>query len=69
VLARAEALLDKGDLAGAVTQVETLQGAPRDAFSAWLDQAHARLAANDIMQRLEANLLTSVGGTPPKTQD
>ncbi len=69
VLARAEALLDKGDLAGAVKQVETLQGAPREAFSGWLDQAHARLAANDIMQRLEASLLASVGGTPQKTQD
>jgi hypothetical protein len=69
VLARAEALLDKGDLAGAVQQVETLQDGPRDAFSTWLDQAHARLAANDIMQRLEASLLASVGGTPQKTQD
>jgi hypothetical protein len=70
VLARAEASIDKGDLAGAVKQVDALQGAPRDAFASWLDQANARLAANDMMQRLEASLLASVdGGTQPKTQD
>jgi hypothetical protein len=69
VLARAEALLDKGDLAGAVKQVETLQGASRDAFKAWLDDAQARLAADTILQRLEATLLASASPTPEKAQD
>lgn len=69
VLARAEALLDKGDLAGAVKQVETLQGGPRDAFSAWLDPARARLAADDVMTKLEATLLASAGSAPEKAQD
>ena len=45
VLARAKAALDKGDLAGAVKEVETLDGTPREAFSAWLGQAHARASA------------------------
>lgn len=69
VLARAEALLDKGDLAGAVKQVETLQGGPRDAFSAWLDPARARLAADDVMTKLEATLLASAGSAREKAQD
>ncbi len=69
VLARAQALIDKGDLAGAVQQIETLQGAPRDAFAAWLADAHARLGADDVVKRLEATLLASVGGAPNKAQN
>jgi len=66
VLARAEAALDKGDLAPAVKEVGTLQGAPRDAFSGWLDQARARLDADETLKRLEGLLLVSVsGGTEP----
>ena len=66
VLARAEAALDKGDLATAIKEVGTLQGAPRDAFSGWLDQARARLAADETLKRLESLLLVSVsGGSEP----
>jgi hypothetical protein len=52
-----------------VKQVETLQGGPRDAFSAWLDPARARLAADDVMTKLEATLLASAGSAPEKAQD
>lgn len=69
VLARAEALLDKGDLGGALKQLATLQGAPRDAFTAWLDDANARASADDVMQRLEAALLASAAGTSDKAQN
>jgi hypothetical protein len=62
VLARAEAALDKGDLATAVKEVGTLQGAPRNAFSGWLDQARARLDAEETLKRLESLLLVSVSG-------
>jgi len=61
VLARAKAALDKGDLATAVKEVGTLQGVPRDAFSSWLDQARARLGADETLRRLESLLLVSVG--------
>ena len=60
-LARAKAALDKGDLAAAVKEVETLDGAPREAFSAWLGQAHARLSADETLIQLEGALLVSVG--------
>lgn len=69
VLARAEALLDKGDLAGSVKQIEMLDGAPREAFSTWLDEAKARLSADAILQRLEATLLASASTAPEKAQD
>jgi hypothetical protein len=69
VLARAEALLDKGDLAGSVKEVEALDGAPRAAFADWLDQARARLGADDNVKRLEGLLLVSVGGGTAPAQD
>ncbi len=62
VLARAEAELDKGNLAGSVAEVDKLQGAQRAAFAGWLDQARARLGADDTLQRLENILLVSLGG-------
>jgi hypothetical protein len=68
VLARAEAALDKGDLAAAVKEVGTLQGATRDAFSGWLDQARARLGADETLKRLESLLLVSVGGDAEPAQ-
>jgi hypothetical protein len=61
-LARAKAELDKGDLASAVKEIETLDGASRDAFSAWLGQARARLGADEALTRLEGLLLVSMGG-------
>lgn len=61
-LARAKAALDTGDLAGAVKEVETLDGAPRAAFLAWLGEAHARLSADETLARLEGVLLVSMSG-------
>jgi len=43
-------------------EVETLEGAPGDAFSVWLDQARARLGADSTLKQLEGLLLVSVGG-------
>jgi hypothetical protein len=63
VLARAGAQLEQGDLAASVKEVETLEGAPREAFASWLDQAHARLAAEKTLQRLQNILLVSLGGS------
>jgi hypothetical protein len=60
-LARAQGALDKGDLEGAVKDVETLDGVSREAFSGWLGDAHARLSADEIMIRLENTLLVSMG--------
>jgi hypothetical protein len=42
--------------------VETLAAPARDAVSAWLGQAHARLGAGEALTRLEGVLLVSMGG-------
>jgi hypothetical protein len=63
-LARAKAALDQGDLAAAVKEVETLDSASREAFAAWLGQAHARLSADETLIQLESTLLVSVGSNP-----
>ena len=67
-LARAKSALDKGDLAVAAKEVETLQGKPRQAFSSWLGAARARLAAAETLTRLEGALLISLGGDAEVTQ-
>ncbi|MGK2922803.1 MAG: mitofilin family membrane protein [Methyloceanibacter sp.] len=63
VLARAGGKLEQGDLGAAVKEVETLQGAPREAFAKWLDAAHARLDAEVTLRRLQNVLLVSLGGS------
>jgi hypothetical protein len=67
VLARAKADLGKGQLAESVKEIEMLDGAPRNAFAAWLDQARIRLDAEDELKRLEGRLLVSVGGAAQQT--
>jgi hypothetical protein len=67
-LARAKSALDKGDLAGAVKEVETLDDKARHTFSGWLNDARARLAAGETLTRLEGALLISMGGEAEATQ-
>jgi len=67
-LARAKTALDRGDLAAAVKDIEALDGATREAFSAWLGQARARLGADQTLTRLEGVLLVSLGGDGQITQ-
>ena len=45
VLTRARAVLDAGDLSGAVTAIETLKGQPAQAMANWLADAKALLSA------------------------
>lgn len=51
VLARAEAMLRGGDLAGAVDQLSLLPGPARDAFATWTAHARRRI---EIDRRLDA---------------
>jgi hypothetical protein len=68
VLARAEAQLEQGKLAGTVKEIETLQGAQRAAFATWLDQARARLGAEETLQRLQNILLVSLSKSAAPNQ-
>ena len=67
-LARAKVTLDQGDLAAAVKDVEMLDDTTREAFAAWLGQAHARLGAEETLTRLEGILLVEVGGAAETQQ-
>ena len=53
VLARTEARLQGGDLAGAVEAMGALQGAAAEAAQPWLAAARARLAADSALTALE----------------
>ena len=57
VLARAEQRLAADDLAGAVTELEALQGEAAEAARPWLDDVRARLAADAALARLSAHFL------------
>jgi hypothetical protein len=59
----AERALAGGDLARAVTAIETLHGPAAEAAGDWLHQARGRLAAEAALQRLEALLTARLGGT------
>ena len=54
VLARAEARLEAGDLAGAVTAMAALDGPAAAAVAQWLGDARARLAAEQALDTLDA---------------
>jgi len=54
VAARAEVKLNDGDLAGAVAEVATLDGAAAEAAASWRSDAEARLAADRAVSALGA---------------
>ncbi|MGB6346431.1 MAG: mitofilin family membrane protein [Methyloceanibacter sp.] len=62
VLARAEAALKQGDLAAAMQEIGTLPAPSRDAFTGWLDDARARIAADETLGKLESTVLLSLSG-------
>ena len=62
IAARTEARLAAGDLAGAVAEAETLDGAPLAVVADWLGQAHARLAAGRALATLDARAVAALGG-------
>jgi hypothetical protein len=70
-LARAEAKLEEGDLAAAVTEVRAMTGLAAEAAAEWLSQAEARLAIEqsaaqlaDISTRELAPLAANDGSAP-----
>ncbi|MEQ8934700.1 MAG: hypothetical protein RIE56_02780, partial [Amphiplicatus sp.] len=58
IVSRAEDRLDKDMLAAAVTELEALPPPASDAFSQWLADARARLAADQAVMDLNAALLS-----------
>lgn len=62
VVARAEAALDRGQLAEAVAEIGALKDDSGENFSAWLKDARARLSADETLKQLEGVLLASLAG-------
>src|SRR3546814_20576733 len=61
VLARAEAAMDRGDLAEAAARVGELQGDAAAAFAEWLAAAKARISADAGLSRLEKPAVSAKG--------
>jgi hypothetical protein len=66
--ARAEALLARNDLAGAVRALGGLDGRPAEAAKPWLDRAKARLAAEAAVASLEAQATAHLAAKPGAAQ-
>ncbi|CAA7616389.1 mitofilin family membrane protein [Magnetospirillum sp. UT-4] len=61
VVARAEARLAEGDLAGAAAEVEGLDGAAAEMAAPWAADARARIAADRAVSELAAHVVAQVG--------
>ncbi len=57
IIARAEAILAKDDIAGAVTELSALEGAVAAAAKDWLAQARARLAADAALAAITVSFV------------
>lgn len=64
ILAAAETSLTRSDLAGAVVSLRRLQGAAADTAKPWLDDAQARLDADQALASLTAALTRAVLTAP-----
>jgi uroporphyrinogen-III synthase len=64
-VARAEALLEAGDLSGAIGELNQLEGEPKTQVDPWLEKAKARVDADAALAALAAQLIarpTANGG-------
>jgi uroporphyrinogen-III synthase len=60
-VARAELLIDQGDIKSAIRELQSLEGAPADTASAWVEQAEGHVAADDSSQILLQTVLGMLG--------
>lgn len=61
IVARAQAALATGDLAGAVVELEGLEGGPAEQAAPWIGDAKARLAAGKAVSGLTAHVVAAIG--------
>lgn len=66
IIARAEAILAKDDVAGAVTELAALEGAAAAAAKDWLAQARARLAADAALAAITLSFAQRPEPRPPQ---
>lgn len=66
VLARAEVRVTAGDVPGAVAEASKLKGEAAKVFKPWLDDAQAKLAADNAITKVETALLAALGDKAKK---
>ncbi len=64
-LARAEALLQKGDLSNALSETQAIEGPAAGPLAAWQVDAEARLSTDQAMETISAAALAQVTGAGP----
>lgn len=62
-VARAELMLDQGDVKGAIKELQSLEGAPADTAAPWMEQAQGHVAADESSQILLQTVLQYLGGS------
>lgn len=68
-MAKAENLLSTGDVAGAISEVETLQGPAAEVMMPWLEKARATLQAQNIESMLSQSMEAVASGTSQLIQN
>jgi len=67
VVARAEKMLDQGNVRGAIQELQTLEGAPAETAQPWMNQAAGNVMADDatalMMQKLMQQMSGMSGGS------
>lgn len=66
-VARAEILMNQGDIEGAIAELQTLQGGSAQVAQPWIEEATARLMATQTSSRLAQDLINRLtgGGVQP----
>lgn len=57
VVARAERMIDEGNFQGAIAELEKLDGKPREKAQSWIDDAQARLIADNVSSMMTQNVI------------
>lgn len=63
VVARAQILLDQGDVRGAMAELNSLEGAPAQTAQPWMEQAQGYVAADDSSSQLMSAVLDHMSST------
>ena len=66
VVARADSRLKQNDLAGAVTEMQSLKGESKFAAQSWLSPAQARVAAERVLNETTTKAIGAVAASGDK---
>lgn len=62
VVARAEKMIDEGNIQGAIAELETLQGKPKEKAQDWINDAQARVIADNVSSLMTQNIVQGLSG-------